>query len=282
MKAIDKKQHILKTNSSEIRKTLLSLDDVSPYITLNPNSITPVLLVCDHASNRFPKSLGTMGLDYLDRVSHITVDIGSRATTESLARQLNTTAILCQYSRLIVDCNRNISDNSAYLDKSDGVDIPGNQNLNDNEKEIREYEVYWPYHNAIDTQISRLKRQKVSPIIISIHSFTPVFNGNKREWEVGVLWDKDPTTARIFINKLTEAGFLVGDNKPYSGKDPEDFTLDYHAETIGLPHVGIEIRQDLINNDDGVMRISNTLQKVISSLVLTNKSNNIQIKKPLR
>ena len=282
MKAIDKKQHILKTNSSEIRKTLLSLDDVSPYITLNPNSITPVLLVCDHASNRFPKSLGTMGLDYLDRLSHITVDIGSRATTESLARQLNTTAILCQYSRLIVDCNRNISDNSAYLDKSDGVDIPGNQNLNDNEKEIRESEIYWPYHNAIDTQISRLKRQKVSPIIISIHSFTPVFNGNKREWEVGVLWDKDPTTARIFINKLTEAGLLVGDNKPYSGKDPEDFTLDYHAETIGLPHVGIEIRQDLINNDDGVMRISNTLQKVISSLVLTNKSNNIQIKKPLR
>ena len=282
MKAIDKKQHILKTNSSEIRKNLLSLDDVSPYITLNPNSITPVLLVCDHASNRFPKSLGTMGLDYLDRLSHITVDIGSRATTESLARQLNTTAILCQYSRLIVDCNRNISDNSAYLDKSDGVDIPGNQNLNDNEKEIRESEIYWPYHNAIDTQISRLKRQKVSPIIISIHSFTPVFNGNKREWEVGVLWDKDPTTARIFINKLTEAGFLVGDNKPYSGKDPEDFTLDYHAETIGLPHVGIEIRQDLINNDDGVMRISNTLQKVISSLVLTNKSNNIQINKPLR
>jgi len=282
MKAIDKKQHILKTNSSEIRKTLLSLDDVSPYITLNPNSITPVLLVCDHASNRFPKSLGTMGLDYLDRLSHITVDIGSRATTESLARQLNTTAILCQYSRLIVDCNRNISDNSAYLDKSDGVDIPGNQNLNDNEKEIRESEIYWPYHNAIDTQISRLKRQKVSPIIISIHSFTPVFNGNKREWEVGVLWDKDPTTARIFINKLTEAGFLVGDNKPYSGKDPEDFTLDYHAETIGLPHVGIEIRQDLINNDDGVMRISNTLQKVISSLLLTNKSNNFQINKPLR
>ena len=282
MKAIDKKKHILKTNSSEIRKTLLSLDDVSPYITLNPNSITPVLLVCDHASNRFPKSLGTMGLDYLDRLSHITVDIGSRATTESLARQLNTTAILCQYSRLIVDCNRNISDNSAYLDKSDGVDIPGNQNLNNKEKEIRESEIYWPYHNAIDTQISRLKRQKVSPIIISIHSFTPVFNGNKREWEVGVLWDKDPTTARIFINKLTEAGFLVGDNKPYSGKDPEDFTLDYHAEIIGLPHVGIEIRQDLINNDDGVMRISNTLQKVISSLVLTNKSNNIQIKKPLR
>ncbi len=277
-----KKQHVLKTNSPEIRKTLLSLDDVSPYITLNPKSITPVLLVCDHASNRFPKSLGTMGLDYLDRLSHITVDIGSRATTESLAKQLNTTAILCQYSRLIVDCNRNLSDNSAYLDKSDGVDIPGNQNLNDNEKEIRESEIYWPYHNAIDTQISRLKRQKVSPIIISIHSFTPVFNGNKREWEVGVLWDKDPTTARIFINKLTDAGFLVGDNKPYSGKDLEDFTLDYHAETIGLPHVGIEIRQDLINNDDGVMRISNTLQKVISSLVLTNKSNNIQIKKPLR
>ena len=272
----------MKANSSEIRKTLLSVDETSSYATLNPNSITPVLLVCDHASNRFPKSLGTMGLDYLDRVSHITFDIGSRATTESLAKKLNVTAILCQYSRLIIDCNRNLSDNSAYLDKSDGIDIPGNQNLNSIDKEIRESEIYWPYHNAIDAQISRLKRENPSPIIISIHSFTPVFNGNKREWEVGVLWDKDPTTAKIFINKLKDAGFLVGDNKPYSGKDPEDFTLDYHAESIGLPHVGIEIRQDLINHDDGVMRISNALHEVISSLVLTNKSNNIQIKKSLR
>jgi predicted N-formylglutamate amidohydrolase len=272
----------LKTNNCEIRKALLSLDDALPYITLNPNSITPVLLVCDHASNRFPKSLGTMGLDYIDRVSHITFDIGSRATTESLAIQLNATAILCQYSRLIVDCNRNLSDNSAFLDTSDGINIPGNQNLNDNEKEIRESEIYWPYHNAIDCQISRLKKHDANPLIISIHSFTPIFNGNNREWEIGVLWDKDPATAKIFISKLKDAGFLVGDNKPYSGKDPEDFTLDYHAEKIGLPHVGIEIRQDLINHDDGVERISNTIQEVISSLVLANKSSNIHIESPLR
>jgi len=272
----------LKTNNSEIRTTLLSLDDVSPYLTLNPNSITPVLFVCDHASNRFPKSLGTMGLSYLDRLSHISFDIGSRAITENLAIQLNATAILCQYSRLIVDCNRNLSDNSAYLNQSDGIDIPGNQSLTDNEKEIRESEIYWPYHNAIDGQISRLKKHSIRPTIISIHSFTPMLNDNKREWEIGVLWDKDPSTAQIFINKMSDAGFLVGDNKPYSGKDPEDFTLDYHAETINLPHVGIEIRQDLINHEDGVMHISKNIQEVINSHVLTNKSSNIHFGKPLR
>ena len=276
MKAIDKKQHILKTNSSEIRKTLLSLDDVSPYITLNPNSITPVLLVCDHASNRFPKSLGTMGLDYLDRLSHITVDIGSRATTESLARQLNTTAILCQYSRLIVDCNRNISDNSAYLDKSDGVDIPGNQNLNDNEKEIRESEIYWPYHNAIDTQISRLKRQKVSPIIISIHSFTPFFAGNKRSTELGILWDSDNRLPDIFFSYLNKnyKHLNVGNNKPYTGRMKND-SLYRHGTKQGLANILIEIRQDLIIDSAKQKEFS----KIIAKPLLENKSNDHLFKK---
>ena len=112
----------------------------------------------------------------------------------------------------------------------------------------------------------------IDPVVISIHSFTPVINGEDRKWEIGVLWDKDPVTAEIFLTRLVEAGYLVGDNEPYSGKAPEDFTIDYHAESTGLPHVGIEISQDLINHSDGGKLISDILQEIISLITTKNRS----------
>ena len=272
----------MKIENKEFTETLLAPDEPAPFVILNADSILPVLLVCDHASNRFPRSLGTMGLDYLNRVSHIALDIGANAIAEALADNLGATAVLCQYSRLIVDCNRNLIDDSAFLKYSDGVDVPGNHNLQSSEKEKRVSEIYWPYHNAIKDQIVRLKKHGIDPVVISIHSFTPVINGNDREWEMGVLWDKDPATAEIFLNKLIEAGYVVGDNKPYSGKDPEDFTIDFHAESAGLPHVGIEICQDLIHDDDGVKRVSDTLKEIISKYRLCARLKNIETQKSLR
>jgi len=272
----------LKIENKELREALLAPDEPTPFLILNADAIVPVLLVCDHASNRFPRSLETMGLDYLDRVSHIALDIGASAVAEALAENLGATSVLCQYSRLIVDCNRELMDDSAFLEHSDGVDIPGNHNLQSNEKERRASEIYWPYHNAIKDQIVRLKKYGIDPVIISIHSFTPVINGSDREWDIGVLWDKDPLTAKIFLNRLGEAGYLVGDNEPYSGKDPEDFTIDYHAESTGLPHVGIEISQNLINHEDGVERVSDILKEIISTYTIPSKPKNIETQRSLR
>ena len=268
--------------NKELRETLLASDEPAPFVVLNPEAILPVLLVCDHASNRFPRSLGTMGLDYLDRVSHVALDIGASSVSEAVAENLGATAVLCQYSRLIVDCNRNLIDESAFLNYSDGVEIPGNHNLQNHEKEKRASEIYWPYHNAIKDQSVRLKKHGIDPVVISIHSFTPVMNGEDRKWEIGVLWDKDPVTAEIFLTRLVEAGYFVGDNKPYSGKDPEDFTIDYHAESTGLPHVGIEISQNLINHDDGVERGSDILKEIISTYTIPSKPKNIETQRSLR
>ena len=117
----------MKIENKELTETLLTPDEPAPFVILNADAILPVLLVCDHASNRFPRSLGTMGLEYLDRVSHIALDIGANAVAEALADNLGATAVLCQYSRLIVDCNRNLIDDSAFLECSDGVDVLGNQ-----------------------------------------------------------------------------------------------------------------------------------------------------------
>ena len=249
-----------------IVQSLLSPDEPGPFRVINPLSDAPVLLVCDHASCRFPRSLGDMGLDPFARRCHLAVDIGAGPLTERLAESLGVTAVMQNYSRLVVDCNRQLMDPSAFLEYGDGILVPGNRNLHQADKDLRASALYWPYHVAIGEQVDRLRKTGKIPSMISIHSFTPVLNGESRDWQMGVLWDKDDATRKIFLEGLRDAGYRVGDNEPYSGKAPQDFTIDYHAEEASLPHVGIEIRQDLIDDDEGVAEIAEVMHQVIASI----------------
>ncbi|MBT8082643.1 MAG: N-formylglutamate amidohydrolase [Gammaproteobacteria bacterium] len=246
--------------------SLLSPDEPGPYRVINPLADKPILLVCDHASCRFPASLGDMGLDPFARRCHLAIDIGAGPLTESLAKSLGVTAVVQTYSRLVVDCNRQLMDPSAFLEYGDGILVPGNRNLHQADKDLRASAIYWPYHVAISDQVSRLTEAGPPPALISIHSFTPVLNGESRDWQMGVLWDKDDKTRRVFLAGLRGAGYKVGDNEPYSGKAPQDFTIDHHAEEIGLPHVGIEIRQDLIDDDEGVSKVAEVMHDVIAAV----------------
>ena len=246
---------------------LLSPDEPGPFTVLNPLAEKPILLICDHASHRFPKSLGDMGLDPFARRCHLAVDIGAGAVTQTLAKRLGVTAVVHNYSRLIVDCNRQLMDPGAFLEYGDGILVPGNRNLHQEDKDLRASALYWPYHCAIDEQVQRLKKTGPLPAFISIHSFTPVLNGESRQWEMGVLWDKDEQLREIFLQDLREAGYRVGDNEPYSGKAPQDFTIDHHAEEVGLPHIGIEIRQDLINDVSGQRRWGHVLAEALKSVL---------------
>ena len=245
---------------------LLADDEPSPFVVLNSDAVSPIFMVCDHASRRFPRALGTMGLDPVARQCHLALDIGAGALTRTLAERLGATAVLCEYSRLIVDCNRQLMDPGAFLEFGDGVVIPGNRRLHREDKELRANEIYHPYHRAIDAELVRLQETGIDPVFIAMHSFAPVLNGEARTLEMGILWDKDRATAEIFINELREAGYLVGDNEPYSGKAPQDYTIDTHAEGANLSHVGIEIRQDLIHHADGVERIAEVMQPLLASL----------------
>jgi len=253
-------------DDTEAPAQLLCADEPGPFQVLNPLSELPILLVCDHASFRFPKSLGDMGLDPFARRCHLAVDIGAGALTEKLAASLGVTAVLAQYSRLVMDCNRQLMDPSAFLQFGDGILVPGNRNLHQSEKDLRAETLYWPYHSAVDKQVQRLRNTGPAPAFIAVHSFTPVMNGEVRQWQMGVLWDTDTRLREFFLEDFTAAGYAVGDNEPYSGKAPQDFTIDHHAEEIGLPHVGIEIRQDLIDDDAGVDEIASVMHKIIESI----------------
>jgi predicted N-formylglutamate amidohydrolase len=245
---------------------LLAADEPAPYVVINEDSDRPLLLLCDHASRDIPRALGDLGLDPLARRCHLALDIGAGPLARALSASLGATAVLANYSRLVVDCNRHLLDSGAFLQFGDGIPIPGNRGLSDADKAARADAVYWPYHQALDAEIVRLRRNGRLPAVIAIHSFTPVLDGLSRPWHMGVLWDADRRIADVLLRELREEGFMVGDNEPYSGKAPQDFSIDQHAEAGGLPHVGIEVRQDLIDSDEGVGRTAAVLHRIIDAL----------------
>jgi predicted N-formylglutamate amidohydrolase len=247
---------------------LIGGDEPAAYEVLEAEPTLPVLLVCDHASNRIPRSLGDLGVAAAALEEHIAWDIGAAAVTRALSQRLQVPAILGTYSRLVVDCNRNLDDPTAFPARSDGVSVPGNQHLDQAAREMRANALYWPYHHAIRDHLRSLESLAVAPALIAIHSFTPFWEGAGRPWHLGVLWDKDGRIPQSLMHYFgSRPNIQVGDNEPYSGKHPADFTIDYHAEAAGLPHVSIEIRQDLIDSPDGVAEWADVLYQSLEGIL---------------
>jgi predicted N-formylglutamate amidohydrolase len=252
---------------------LLGPDDPAPFELINGASRKPVLLLCDHASNAVPQRLNNLGLD--DEIlhnGHIAWDIGTATITRALAERLDVPAVLAGYSRLVIDCNRLPGDPTSIPPISDDIPIPGNQNLSDNEAELRLETLFWPYHHAITHHIAQLWRHGPAPAIISIHSFTRMFNGLRRPWDIGVLWNHDPRMVTPLIMWLENYHneLCIGDNQPYSGREV-GFTLDHHAAAAGLPHVALELRQDLISDEAGCRLWTDILAQALEA-VLSNES----------
>ena len=231
-------------------------------------ALTPQLVVCDHAARRIPRALNHLGLAPEHRASHIAQDIGAGGLALALSERLNATAVLCNYSRLVVDCNRALTDRSAFLDVSDAVEVPGNRELSDQARELRVAAIYRPYHDAIDRELERLRSIVEAPALIAIHSFTRRLAGQERRWDCGVLWDLDGRIARPLLNGLRASGTLfVGDNQPYSGRHPEDFTVDHHAEERRFPYAALEVRQDLLGTAAAVERMAGRLHSVLQPIL---------------
>jgi predicted N-formylglutamate amidohydrolase len=204
-----------------------------------------IIFVCDHASNALPDAYGTLGLEHGQFATHIASDIGAAHVTRALATAYSARAVLARWSRLLIDLNRGADDPTLVMKLSDGRIIPGNRDADGQEIAHRLAAYFAPYHDAIAKEIAVARDAGVVPTIISMHSFTPVWKGFKRPWDVGVLWDKDGRLAKPLMAALARAGFTVGDNEPYRGELEGD-CMWAHGTGNGLPHVLIEIRQDLI------------------------------------
>lgn len=231
---------------------LLDGDEPLPFERREFGAGRSIVVVCDHASNRIPRRLGTLGLaDHYLR-DHIAWDIGAEGVATELAEMLRVPMIVGTYSRLVVDLNRAKHDASAIPPISDGVLVPGNVALNGFERRERLDAIHDVYHAALDRLLAENASVDRSPVVVAIHSFTPQVSGIGRPWHAGVLWDKDPRVALPLLAALRAPGdIMVGDNEPYSGRHPADYTIDSHAERNGYAHAAIEIRQDQIQSRQG-------------------------------
>lgn len=231
---------------------LLAADEPAPFERIDGTGATPVIIVCDHASNRIPRSLGDLGVDRRYLEDHIAWDIGAGAVARRLAEHFQASAVIANYSRLVVDLNRNLKDRSVYPEISDGVLVPGNLDLDPPAQDRRRRALYDTYHAAIAALLDEHTERDRAPAFLGIHSFTPRFHGTERPWRIGVLWDRDPRLPILLLEELRSiGGFTVGDNEPYSGRHRADYSVDHHAERRGVAHAGIEIRQDLISDPAG-------------------------------
>jgi len=261
-----------RASGAESAAVLLLPGDPPPFERYRPVGAARALIVCDHASRRIPAALGTLGVGEEALTRHIAWDIGAADLARSLADRLDAPTILAGYSRLVIDCNRRLEDPSCFVTLVDGDKVPGNVGLTPEAIRARATACYEPYHEAIAARLRDFRRAGQVPALIAIHSFTPAMGGVPRPWHVGVLWDKDGRIPLALLERLrAEGGLMVGDNEPYSGRHPADYTVDRHAERAGLPHVCIEVRQNELATAAGVARWADILGRALGA-ILANDS----------
>lgn len=240
----------------------------------------PLLFVCDHASNALPERYGTLGLEDGDFATHIASDIGAATVTRALAQAHAAPAVLARWTRLLIDLNRGPDDPTLVMKLSDGRIIPGNRHVDEAEIAARLREFHAPYHAAIAAELDAAQAKDIVPVIISVHSFTPVWKGVRRPWEVGVLWDRDDRLARPLLAALARAGLAAGDNEPYDGELEGD-CLNIHGTKRGLPHVLIEIRQDLIANGAAASAFAVRLKPILDEALAAMEKPSIRFTRAL-
>ena len=231
---------------------LLAADEPPPFIEVGRHGRSIFVIVVDHASRRIPRALGDLGLppDQLDR--HIAWDIGALGVARRMAEALDAPLIAQNYSRLVIDCNRDPKVPASIPRASEAIDIPGNLDLSDADVEVRRAEIFEPYHRQVRALLDERAAAGQPTILIAQHSMTNVFKGVRREMHAAVLYNRDRRFAGLVLDSLRgEAGLVIGDNEPYFVSDETDYTVPRHGEARGLPHVEIEIRQDLIADDAG-------------------------------
>jgi len=244
---------------------LIASDEPPPVLAKRRDGRSGYVIAVDHASRRIPRCLGNLGLAEVDLQRHIAWDIGALAIAEGVSAALDAPLVAQNYSRLVIDCNRRIGDPTSIPVMSESTAIPGNVGIPDEQAAARRREVFEPYHSHLRGLLDERARSGRRAILIVQHSMTNVFMGVRREMHAAVLYDRDTCFAGCLLEALrSQPGLIVGDNEPYSGKQRTGFTTPHHGETRGIPHVEVEVRQDLVSSSAGqtewIERMTTALQ----------------------
>jgi len=255
---------------SAVPRFAASPDWPDPVRIINPDSSSPLVLICDHASNHIPAGYDRLGVAASELQRHIAYDVGAADLTTELAARLGAPAFLGGYSRLLVDLNRPFGSRTSMPTLSEATRVPGNEGLDEAEKDFRRRQVFEPFHAAIS---DFLDGRKSTSFIVAIHSFTPVFLGVARPWHVGILHDDLPDFAEAFLAPLrAEPGLTVGENVPYVIERDSDYAIPIHGTDRGNPAVLIEVRNDLIGTPAGVTEWADRLAPILQRIVIAQET----------
>jgi predicted N-formylglutamate amidohydrolase len=246
---------------------LLGSADVPPVLEHNAAGRSPFLLTCDHYGRLIPRILGDLGLPPGELTRHIAWDVGIAGVAEALSKHLDAHLIAQRYSRLVIDCNRPPDASSSIPRVSEATTIRGNEGLAPDAMQARRRQIFDPYHRRIAEVIDRRLRDGIATVLVSLHSFTPVYAGIKRPWHIGTLYHRDTRLPPLLLGLLRdEPDLVVGDNEPYAVSDETDYTIPVHGEARGLMNTGIEIRQDLIADQAGQKQWADRLARIFAEI----------------
>jgi predicted N-formylglutamate amidohydrolase len=244
---------------------LLAADEPPAYMEIGRQRRSNFVIVVDHASRRIPRRLGDLGLPVSELQRHIAWDIGALGVAQLVSADLDATLVAQNYSRLVIDCNRDPRVSSSIPTLGESTPIPGNLDLSAEQIAARRREIFDPYHDHVRALLDERLAAGRPTILVSQHSMTDIFKGVRREMHAAVLYNRDRRFAGLVLDMLRrEPQLLIADNEPYFVSDETDYTIPHHGEARGLPHVEIEIRQDLLLDDAGqrqwAARIGNALR----------------------
>jgi predicted N-formylglutamate amidohydrolase len=243
---------------------------MTTYTYLEAEEPSPFLVVCDHASAVIPDEFGKDSLSPQDASRHIAYDIGAAEVTRLLYEALPAHAFLANVSRLVVDLNRDTHCDDVIPEASDGTVLPFNQNLSDAARRLRLINYHAPYHAALNSIAkihAELHGEKGMGILV--HSFTPALSSieHPRPWHIGLLWRDDEATARKLKAWLeANTDYVIGDNEPYTAFSEASYTMRKHFGELSIPHIAIEIRQDLINHKEGQEKMAALLADAFKAI----------------
>jgi predicted N-formylglutamate amidohydrolase len=240
----------------------------------NAGGGSPFVLVCDHAAHFIPPPYGDMGLTADERLSHIAWDPGALEVSRGLSQRLDAPLVASGISRLVIDANRDVDSPALFWTLSEATRIAANENLPAAERRHRIDTYYRPYHAAIDRLLARRQDAGRETILVCIHSFTPVFLGVARPWEIGLIHGQDERFTRDLQAALATAtpGLTIGWNEPYAARNGVTFTLEHHGDARGIEATMIEIRNDEIGEPAGVARWADRLAGALTRAAATPRA----------
>jgi predicted N-formylglutamate amidohydrolase len=239
-------------HSSAASGTLLAHDEPPAFLELRRQGRSSFVIVVDHAGRLIPRRLKDLGLPASELQRHIAWDIGALAVARQVSEALDAPLLAQNYSRLVIDCNRDPKVATSIARSSESIDIPGNLGLSDADRTARRTEIFEPYHRQVRALLDERAAAGRATILVAQHSMTDVYHGVRRPMHAAILYNRDRRFAGLVLDSLRrEPGLIVADNEPYFVSDATDYSIPRHGEARGLPHVEIEIRQDLVGGEAG-------------------------------